>query len=248
MSGEWRMALFLLGALVALFTFLFHTRRTTRRALRDDLLKLESERQRAVERLSEPPTSRYARALEWALRRLERFYGPAWSSRAFATSLLMAFCYAWAVFFILAGFGYGDGTVMGETLFQKVGNGYTQAVSGVAFGAGVPACLIAFGLVVAIFFAIAAAVVGVAVFTDPAAFTAAAAVGAGAAAAAVFTAAAAIAAAGVLKLSQERGLSMAYIIVPLAVFATEIAFGFLFTIPPSLQYPKILMCDDAEVV
>ena len=44
MSGEWRMALFLLGAL---FTFLFHTRRATRRALRDDLLKLESERPRS---------------------------------------------------------------------------------------------------------------------------------------------------------------------------------------------------------
>ena len=105
--------LFLLGAGIALFTFLFHTRRTTRRALRDDLLKLESERQRAVERLSEPPTARYARALGWGLGRLQRFYGPPFSSQALATPLLAAFCYSWAVFFTLAGFGFGDGTVMG---------------------------------------------------------------------------------------------------------------------------------------
>jgi hypothetical protein len=158
--------LFLLGAGIALFTFLFHTRRTTRRALRDDLLKLESERQRAVERLSEPPTARYARALGWGLGRLQRFYGPPFSSQALATPLLAAFCYSWAVFFTLAGFGFGDGTVMGEDLFPKVGNGYTQAVKGVLIGTSMPLYLsaVAFGAGVTIFGVISNAGVFIAAF------------------------------------------------------------------------------------
>ena len=87
MDGNLRTILFVFGALVALFTFLFHTRlshtqRTTSRALRDDPLKLESERRWAAARLGEPPTVRYSKTLDWGLRRMQGLFGPAFSARA----------------------------------------------------------------------------------------------------------------------------------------------------------------------
>ena len=231
MNGEVRTLLFVLGALVALFTFLFHTRRTTTRALRDDLLTLESRRRDAARRLRQKPTARYARTLAWGLRRVRRFYGPAFSVRAWVLCFLLAFCYAWALFFGLAGLGFGDGQVMGETLSPKLENSYTQAVAGLAGAIAIPAQVAvavagAFPAAVVGTFAFAVALVGIFAFADAVFFAVFFAL------IVAFVVAGAVAGIVVfarwLKPGKNRTESIAYSVAVIAFFAIATVFGLWF--------------------